>query len=121
MHQACAKLMTFDGSTLEHEFSEILNDISAHICSKIRFKIILVGFPLVPIAKAFADCVVVMNLQTTDINFSSYLICFIVTVCDSDPCQNNGSCVLMNDPTSGYSCTCLHSYSGSNCESKCLI
>jgi len=38
------------------------------------------------------------------------------TGCDSDPCQNNGFCVVDKDDNLEYTCECQEMFSGKNCE-----
>ena len=45
---------------------------------------------------------------------------FIVHICSSSPCLNNGTCSIVNAST-GYICSCPPGYSGHHCESKNLF
>ena len=39
--------------------------------------------------------------------------------CDSDPCQNGGTCFNYNNATSPYyRCDCVNGYTGQNCETR---
>ena len=44
-----------------------------------------------------------------------------ITVCDSYPCLNDGTCSESTDSTSGYKCQCLSGYSGDNCEGNIVF
>ena len=38
-----------------------------------------------------------------------------INECESDPCQNDGSCT---DGVNGYTCSCADGYNGTDCEGK---
>jgi len=40
----------------------------------------------------------------------------MVSVCDSNPCLNSGTC--LNQGPNLYKCVCAHGFRGKNCESK---
>ncbi|XP_072037764.1 uncharacterized protein [Amphiura filiformis] len=41
--------------------------------------------------------------------------CETIAPCDSNPCLNDGECILTSD---SYTCNCLSSYTGNNCETE---
>ncbi|CAF1343882.1 unnamed protein product [Adineta ricciae] len=50
---------------------------------------------------------------------SSYVGSFCnisVNLCNTQPCENNGTCIENSSLTGGYSCRCLSNFNGSNCE-----
>ncbi|CAF1562765.1 unnamed protein product [Adineta ricciae] len=50
---------------------------------------------------------------------SSYVGSFCnisVNLCNTQPCENNGTCIKNSSLTSGYFCRCLSNFNGSNCE-----
>jgi hypothetical protein len=51
------------------------------------------------------NCAVYINLDVS--------VSISVGPCDTDPCQNEGTCKVENG---NYSCTCVNHYSGKNCE-----
>jgi len=42
-------------------------------------------------------------------------ICAEIDECESNPCQNNGTCA---DKVNGFVCTCTDGYTGSLCETS---
>ena len=49
-----------------------------------------------------------------DINKRDFSCLVNIDECESDPCQNGGTC---NDDVNMYTCTCAPGYTGTHCES----
>ena len=41
-------------------------------------------------------------------------------ICKTDPCENDGTCVVDEDGIVGYRCLCAEEFTGTHCEVGCL-